>query len=103
MKTTPAEEVFAKSMAPADMDKANAKARRMTQRIMLSELRKSLGITQKELAKAMGVSQPVLSQFENRADFQLTTLRRVIHALGGELDVIARFPDRIVAIQVPTA
>lgn len=57
-------------------------------------------ITQKQLAAALGVSQSSLSQLEHREDFQLTTLRKAVQALRGELDVIARFPDRIVALKV---
>jgi DNA-binding transcriptional regulator YiaG len=100
MKTIPAEKVFRVTMTSAERAKADAKARKMIQRVMLSELRKSLGVTQKELARAMGVSQPVLSKVEHQADLQLTTLRRIIHALGGEIDIIARFPNRTVALRV---
>ena len=100
MRTIPVEKVFQETMTPAERAKADAKARRMMQRVMLSELRKSLWITQKELARAMGVSQPVLSKVENQTDLQLTTLRRIIHALGGEIDIIARFPNRTVALRV---
>jgi hypothetical protein len=35
---------------------------------------------------------------EKRADMYVSNLRRFIHAMGGELDIVARFPDRTVKI-----
>lgn len=100
IKTTPVEEVFNRCMTPRERAKARVKTERMAERIMLRDLRKSLGITQKQLAESLKVSQPVISAMENREDFQLTTLRRVIQAMGGNMDVIARFGDRVVALHV---
>ena len=55
-------------------------------------------MTQTAVARSMGVSQSALSQLESQDDLQLSTLRRLIHALGGELDLVARFGDRSIVL-----
>jgi len=57
-------------------------------------LRAMVGWTQVELAEAMGVTQAEVSRLEARADTKLSTLERYVKALGGEVEVIARFGDR---------
>ncbi len=60
----------------------------------LREAREMAGKTQSEVAALVEVSQAELSRVEARADHKLSTLRRYIEALGGELEVIARFGDK---------
>lgn len=67
-------------------------------RMALQVLRKSLGITQEDLAELMNVSQHVVSKMENGQNMYITTLQRIIEAMGGELKLLARFPDREVVI-----
>ena len=100
LKTAPVSELFSKHLTAKQMAEGRKWAAKEATKIQLKQLRKSLGITQKQLADSLKISQPVISVMESREDYQLTTLRRVIKALGGELDIIARFPDRIVAIEV---
>ena len=66
--------------------------------MFLAEVRKQLGLTQTTVAKAMGVSQSALSQLESQNDLQLSTHSRLVKALGGELDLIARFGDRSIML-----
>ena len=51
------------------------------------------GLSQEELAAAIGIKQPTLSRLESQDDMQISTLRRVIEALGGKLEIIARLPS----------
>lgn len=69
------------------------RAREMMTEMLLSELRKSAGITQEELASSLGIKQPTLSRMESQSDMQISTLRRLIESLGGELEIIAHLPD----------
>ena len=85
-------------LGPRRVASAKAKARRKMESMLLGEVRKQLGLTQTSIAKAMGVSQSALSQIESQDDVQLSTLRRLVKALGGELDIIARFGDRSIAL-----
>lgn len=60
--------------------------------MLLAEVRKSVGLTQEELAVALGITQPSLSKLENQDDMQVSTLHRLIQALGGQLEIIAHLP-----------
>lgn len=44
------------------------------------------------------MSQPEVSKLEKRSDALISTVRRYIEAMGGELEIIARFPDGAVKI-----
>lgn len=79
-------------MAPESRARAKARAREMMTEMLLSELRKSAGVTQEELATSLGIKQPTLSRMESQSDMQISTLRRVIELLGGELEIIAHLP-----------
>jgi DNA-binding XRE family transcriptional regulator len=59
----------------------------------LTEMRNKTSMTQAEVAEAMGVSQQRVSAIESGAVAELATLADYIHALGGELKVIADFGD----------
>ena len=61
----------------------------------LQEIRQALALTQVELAKLMKVNQAAVSKLEAQDDMYVSTLRRIISALGGELHIRARFPDGI--------
>ena len=58
-------------------------------RMPLKELRRLAGKTQVELARSMGIAQPTLSRLEVQADMQISTLRRLVAALGGKLEIVA--------------
>lgn len=74
-------------------------ARTQPQRVrLLQELREQQQISQVELAARLGIRQPTISKIERREDVNLSTLRRYIEALGGELHVTARFPGGAVEI-----
>lgn len=64
----------------------------MADALTLAELRRMQGMTQKQVAENMGISQPSVSQLERRRDIRRSTLTAYVKALGGELDVTAKFP-----------
>lgn len=80
-------------------DLLRRKARTEPQRVrLLQELRERLHMSQVAVAEKLGVRQPTISKIERREDMNLSTLRRYVRALGGELQVTARFPDSTVEI-----
>jgi len=79
-------------MTPQQLAQADAEAEEMMAEMLLAEIRKFMGFTQEELASAMGVTQPCLSKLENQTDMQISTLRRLIEALGGQLEIVAHLP-----------
>jgi hypothetical protein len=50
------------------------------------------------LAEVLHVQQPSIAKLEHRTDMYLSTLRSHIEAMGGVLDIVARFPDGDVRI-----
>lgn len=68
--------------------------------VTLRELRALAGKTQEQVADAMGVAQAEVSRLEGRADSKLSTLERYVKALGGEVDIVARFGDRSLRVHL---
>jgi len=64
----------------------------------LNELRNARGLSQKTLAEAMNIQQPAVAKIERRADMYISTLRSHIRAMGGDLEIVAKFPDGDVRI-----
>jgi DNA-binding XRE family transcriptional regulator len=60
----------------------------------LKDLRLAVARTQQDLAASLGVRQDTISRIERRSDLLLSTLRRYVQAMGGELELVARFPNR---------
>ena len=77
---------------------AEANAQSMLAEMPLNELRQARGLSQKMLAEVLHVQQPSIAKIEKRTDMYLSTLRSHIEAMGGQLEVIARFPDGAVKI-----
>jgi len=85
-------------MKPEAQVKAAAKANEMLAEMPLNELRQARGLSQKMLAEVLHIQQPSIAKMEKRTDMYISTLRSHIEAMGGELEVIARFPDGVVKI-----
>ncbi len=60
----------------------------------LKELRGLSEMSQAKIAKTLKISQPAVSKIEKQTDMYLSTLRGYVEAMGGELDVIVRLPNR---------
>ena len=85
-------------MSPESQERAEAKTRMLLAEMPLNELRQARGLSQKKLAELLKVQQPSIAKMEKRTDMYLSTLRSHIEAMGGELEVVARFPDGLVKI-----
>ena len=85
-------------MSPGARSRAEAIAQAMLGEMPLNELRQARGWSQKMLAAVLDVQQPAIAKLEKRTDMYLSTLRSHIEAMGGELEVVARFPDGAVKI-----
>lgn len=65
----------------------------------LAEMRQALTLTQATLAETLGVGQAEISKIENRTDLFVSTLRKYITAMGGNLEIRAVFPDHAVMLK----
>ena len=66
----------------------------VAEEMALRELRKAHHRTQTNMAKKLGITQDGVSRLEKRSDLLLSTLRNYVEAMGGNLTLIAEFPDR---------
>ena len=85
-------------MSPEAQERAKDRARVMLSEMPLNELRQARGLSQKMLADVLHVQQPSIAKMEKRTDMYLSTLRSHIEAMGGQLEIVARFPDGSVRI-----
>lgn len=85
-------------MPESSQARAAARADAFIIEMQLRELRKTRQVTQVELARTLDIEQGSVSKIESRDDMYVSTLREYIKALGGELKLVASFPD--VEIQV---
>jgi len=85
-------------MSPQARARSDAKARQMVAEMALGELRRARGLSQEALAAVLHVKQPSIAKLEQRTDMYISTLRTHIKAMGGELEIIAHFPDGDVRI-----
>ena len=85
-------------MPPESQARSEAKAQEMLAEMPLNEVRQARGLSQKMLAEVLHVQQPSIAKIEKRTDMYLSTLRSHIEAMGGQLEVVARFPDGAVKI-----
>ena len=84
-----------KELSPAQRKKVEARAAELiAEEMTLRELRHARKLTQVKMAKKLGVTQDSVSRLEKRSDLLLSTLRKTVEAMGGNLSLVAEFPDR---------
>ena len=66
----------------------------MAEEMTLRELRHARKLTQVRVARKLGITQDSVSRLEQRSDLLLSTLRKTVEAMGGNLTLVAQFPDR---------
>ncbi len=85
-----------RTLNSAQRMKVEARAAELiAEEMTLQELRRARKLTQVSVAKALGITQDSVSRLEKRSDILLSTLRKTIEAMGGNLSLIAEFPDRV--------
>jgi len=87
-----------KRMAPERRARNAEATKRVLASMALHELRRARERSQEELARELKVGQPAVAKLERRADMYVSNLRRYIEALGGSLEITARFPEGTVNI-----
>lgn len=66
----------------------------ITREMTLRDLRKALALTQTDVSSKLHMNQEAISRLERRSDILLSTLISYIKAMGGELNLTAKFPNR---------
>ncbi len=79
--------------------KIEAKKKLLREEMNLAEIRQALSLTQATLAETLNIGQAEISKIENRTDLFVSTLRKYIIAMGGDLEIRAVFPDHAVMLK----
>jgi len=85
-------------MSQKRRDRIDAVTKDMLAEMPMHELRRARQLSQEQLADLLEIRQGSVSKLERRTDLYISTLRRYIEAMGGELTLQARFPEGAVTI-----
>jgi transcriptional regulator with XRE-family HTH domain len=85
-------------MKPAARRKAAEKTKTLLEAMPLQELRHARNLSQEQLAQILSIKQAAVSKLEKRTDMYVSTLRNFIKGMGGDLEIIAKFPDGSIEI-----
>jgi DNA-binding XRE family transcriptional regulator len=84
-----------RQLNPSQRKKVEDRAAELiAEEMSLRDLRKARRLTQARVAKVLGISQDSVSRLERRSDLLLSTLRKTVKAMGGDMHIVAEFPDR---------
>jgi len=87
-----------KRLSPKAQKAAAKLANQLLASMPLQELRQARHLSQEHLARMLETKQANISRVERRTDMYISTLRGYIEAMGGNLDIIAKFPEGVVHI-----
>lgn len=87
-----------KTMSPEAQARSHEKAMALLTDLPLAELRQARHFSQEQLAAELHVKQPAIAKIEKKTDMYISTLRRFVEAMGGELEIRAHFPEGDVKI-----
>ncbi|MBS1791773.1 MAG: XRE family transcriptional regulator [Acidobacteria bacterium] len=85
-------------MSPERHAQNEARTQQAIAEIALQELRQSLNLTQEQVGEMLQMNQAAVSRMERQSDMYISTLQRLVTALGGKLKIVASFPDKDVVI-----
>ena len=71
----------------------DARQKELRAAMPLHELRQARALTQKAVGEILNVNRPAVAKLERRTDMHVSNLRSSIKAMGGKLDIVARFPQ----------
>ena len=86
-------------MTPEARAAADVAAEQLEAEMGLGEVRRALKLSQEEIGQTLQINQGSVAKIEKRADMYVSTLRRFIEAMGGELEIVARFANHSVTIK----
>jgi len=85
-------------MTPESRAHSDLVFQKLVAEMPMHELRQAKALSQAAVAERLQITQAAVSKLEHRADVYVSTLRDYIEAMGGRLEIVARFPDGEVRI-----
>jgi hypothetical protein len=98
MKTHRWADIKHRGRKPSQIQALDERVEERLDAIDLRAIRELLGQTQRDVAEAAQMEQSEVSRLERRADWRMSTLRRYVEALGGELEIFANFEGKSVRL-----
>lgn len=93
------QDVRKKKLTPQQLEAINRAVEHDLVQMDLRAIRELIGKTQGDVAEATEMTQSEVSRLERRADVRLSTLKRFVEALGGEVEIFAAFGDKRVRLR----
>jgi transcriptional regulator with XRE-family HTH domain len=93
------DELVQRTVTQRTRRRADRRTHELLADLLLSEIRRLAGKSQRQVAASLGIRQPSLSKLEKQSDMQISTLRKIVKALGGELEIVAHFPKKAVRMK----
>lgn len=97
MKTKPFSELR-KRMTPEQRAESEIISKVALLHLNLLELQQSLGLKPEEIEADFNNFEATVAELENQEDIQISTLSRYIKALGGNLKIVAHFPNEEITL-----
>lgn len=91
-------DLVSETMSPESQARSAIRTKTLLAEMHLNELRRARDLSQQELADKLNTTQPEISKIERRMDVYVSTLRKFVRAVGGELEITARFANGEVRI-----
>jgi DNA-binding XRE family transcriptional regulator len=66
----------------------------IAEEMSLQQLRQAHKLTQAKVSKCLGIGQDSVARLEQRSDVLISTLRHYVASMGGELKLVAEFPNQ---------
>jgi transcriptional regulator with XRE-family HTH domain len=85
-------------LPPERLENIENRTQGMLLEMALQEIRQNRHLTQQQLASNLKLNQAALSKMENQSDIHVSTLRKIVTAMGGHLKLVAQFPDEEIVI-----
>jgi transcriptional regulator with XRE-family HTH domain len=87
------DELVARTTTKETRERAARRTQELLGELLIREIREQSGKSQADIASALGIKQPSVSKMEKQSDMQISTLRRIVEAMGGELELVVRLPE----------
>jgi DNA-binding XRE family transcriptional regulator len=82
-----------KKLSPESLARVNTRIETALREMPLAELRQARQLTQEKIAQNLKIKQASVSKMETQTDMYISTMRKYVEAMGGELEIIAKFPE----------
>jgi len=87
-----------KNFPPERRRRIDDMKRELLAEMPLHQLRRASALTQQNMTKILKVNQPTVSKLEQQVDMYVSSLRSYVEEVGGQLKIVAEFPEGEIAI-----